>query len=91
MDPSRGRGRGRGRGRVPPIPDYLEEEPQYEGETVPPIEPEVVEFLSLTQGNRSIREYEAQFWYLYQYVQEWNARPLAQRLMQGLYPRLGLS
>ena len=81
MDPSRGRGldfgRGMGRGRVLPIPDFLEEEWQHEEEPVPPVEPEVVEFLSLMQGNRSIREYEARFWYLYRYVQEWNARPLA--------------
>ena len=92
MDPSRGSGRGigrgRGRGRVSPIPNFFEEEFHYEEEPVPPIEPEVVEFLSLTQGNRSIREYEAQLWYLYRYVQEWNARPLAQKFMQGLRPEI---
>ena len=92
MDPLRGRGLdfgpGRGRGRVPPIPDFCEKEWQYEEEPVPPVEPEVVEFLSLTQGNRSIEEYEARFWYLYRYVQEWNARPLAQKFMQGLRPEI---
>ena len=92
MDSLRGRGLdfgpGRGRGRVPPIPDFCEEEWQYEEEPVPPVEPEVVEFLSLTQGNMSIEEYEARFWYLYRYVQEWNARPLAQRFMQGLRPEI---
>ena len=43
-----------------------------------------VEFLSLVQGNRSVREYEARFSYLYRYVREWDARSLAQKFLRGL-------
>ena len=43
-----------------------------------------VEFLGLVQGNRSVREYEAWFSYLYRYVREWDVRSLAQKFLRGL-------